>query len=627
MGESVGRGHSRGPAKLCFDRLDMTHSVDAPPNLITCTREAGIWVLAGAALAAVLGCGTAPSQPDQRPNVILILSDDQGYGDLSAHGNPILQTPNLDRLHDESVRLSDFHVASVCTPTRSELMTGLYALRNKAGMVPSGRNLMRRDIPTMPEVFAENGYATGLFGKWHLGDTYPHRPLDRGFQRAVWHKGWGLASEVEYDNDYYYTRYLDQTETRYSDRFCTDTWFDEAMAWMGEQASDGQPFFSYIALNTPHSPFHSLAKDFYEYGDQVEDPALAHFYGLISNIDRNMARLDRWLADRGLRDNTILIYMNDNGTSKGETVFNAGMRGKKGSPYEGGHRAICFIRWPGGDLGGPRSVAYPSHVTDILPTLADLLGFRLPDSAGFDGASLAPVLRSVDGTGPDRKIVVQYGGRTKPARFAHAAVIWNNWRLVGEVELYDIAGDPGQQSNVAADHPEVADAMRAHYNEYWASIEDSIDVVEPLVVRAGPDTFTDLTSNNWIEVDCDNRTRVANTCQPPRGGIWQVEADQDGEYSVELSRWPFHLDRALTAAGPAATIGGMPIATGKALPVTSARLSVDGGKPKTVLAGPGAKSVRFEVSLAAGRHTLQGWFLDESRRDLSGAYFGRLRRK
>ena len=147
--------------------------------------------MAFAAVASLAGCGGSEDQSQTRPNVIVILTDDQGYGDLSAHGNPILKTPNLDKLHNESVRFGDFHVASVCTPTRGELMTGLYSLRNKAGMVPAGRNLMRRDVSTMPEAFAAGGYTTGLFGKWHLGDTYPHRPLDRGFQRAVWHKGWG----------------------------------------------------------------------------------------------------------------------------------------------------------------------------------------------------------------------------------------------------------------------------------------------------------------------------------------------------------------------------------------------------------------------------------------------------
>ena len=578
-----------------------------------------------AVLAVCLeGCGGTQRSDSRPPNVIVVLTDDQGYGDMSAHGNPVLETPIMDRLHDESVRLTNFHVAPVCTPTRGELMTGQYALRNKAGMVPAGRNLMRRDVPTMPEVFASNGYATGLFGKWHLGDTYPHRPLDRGFQRAAWHKGWGLASEIEYNNDYYYTRYFDQEEIRYSDRFCTNLWFDKALEWMGEQSDAGNPFFAYIALNTPHYPFHALGRDFAKHGADVDDPSLAHFYGLIRNIDDNLARLDEWLGENGLRDDTVLVFMNDNGTAKGETIFNAGMRGKKGSPYEGGHRAICFLRWPAGDLGAPRPVGYASHVTDILPTLADLAGLALPETAELDGASLAPVLRSADGTGPDRKIVVQYGGRIRPAKYSDGAVVWNDWRLVGESELYDIASDPGQKTDVAADHPEVVEAMRAHYEEYWASIEASIDAVEPLVVRAHAGQHTELTSNSWIEVDCDNRTRVAETCGPPRGGGWQIEVESDGSYAIDLSRWPFYLERDLTAAGPKSTIGGMPITEGKALAIAKARLSVNGGRPLEAAAGADASSVRFEADLQQGRNTLQGWFADSAGRDLTGAYYGRV---
>ncbi len=272
-------------------------------------------------LVLILSFSGCTAVKNERPNVIVILTDDQGYGDLSVHGNPVLKTPNLDKLHDESIRFRDFHVASVCTPTRGELMTGLYALRNKAGMVPAGRNLMRRDIPTMPEVFAANDYATGLFGKWHLGDTYPHRPLDRGFDRAVWHKGWGLASEIEYDNDYYYTRYLDHMETKYSDRFCTNLWFDKAMEWMDKQVAAKQPFFTYLSLNTPHSPFHARHRDFALYGDKVDDPLLAHFYGLIHNIDENYARLDKWLVEKNIRDNTLIVLMNDNGTSSSSSTL------------------------------------------------------------------------------------------------------------------------------------------------------------------------------------------------------------------------------------------------------------------------------------------------------------------
>lgn len=560
-----------------------------------------------------------------RPNVIILFTDDQGYGDLSVHGNPILETPHLDRLHGESIRFSNFHVSPVCTPSRGELMTGLYALRNKAAMVPSGRNLMRRDIVTMPEVFAHNGYATGHFGKWHLGDTYPHRPMDRGFQRVVWHKGWGLASEVEYDNDYYYTRYLDEMEVKYSDRFCTNLWFDEAMQWMDERTEAGQPFFTYLALNTPHGPFHSLEKDYAKYKDRVKDPNEAHFFGLISNIDQNYTRLDRWLADKGIRDNTLLIFMNDNGTSKGEKIFNAGMRGKKGSGYEGGHRAICFIRWPDGGFGPPRTVDYASSITDILPTLAGLLDFEVPDTRfPFDGESLVPVLRNPEKQFGNRKLIVQFGGRQRPEKFYRSCVVFDHWRLNGEGELYDLRNDPGQEKNVSVEYPLLAGELLAFYNEFWSSIEDSIDVVEPVVIGHDAEPHTDLTCNNWVEVDFDNRGRVAGG--KSMGGIWQVEAVRSGRYRVELARWPFYMERDLTVKGPATTIGGMPIDEGTAFPIHQGSISVDGQKPLMAKAHQDNKRIVLEVDISAGRHTLQGWFHDASGEKLAGAFYARITR-
>lgn len=581
-------------------------------------------------LALVLGLGAlargAEIRAASRPNVIVVLTDDQGYGDLSCHGNPILRTPHLDRLHDQSVRLSNFHVAPVCTPTRGELMTGLYALRNKASMVPAGRNLMRRDIPVMPEVFRDSGYATGLFGKWHLGDTPPHRPMDRGFQRVVWHKGWGLASEIEYDNDYYYTRYDDGTAVRYSERYCANLWFDRAIEWMDERAEKGEPFFTYLALNTPHSPFEALPEDFALYRDKVKDPALAHFYGMIHNIDQNMARLDRWLEYRKIKDNTVVVFLNDNGTSRGESVFNAGMRGKKGSNYDGGHRAICFVRWPAGGLGQPRTVDAAAHVTDLLPTLVDLLGLKTPPAARFDGVSLGPVLRGEANAGKDRMFVVQFGGRQRPSKY-HSCVVLDHWRLVGDKELYDLRSDPGQQSNVAAAHPAVLARMRGFYEQFWAEVSPGIDVVEPVPVGQAAGAPVVLTSNNWLEVDVDNRERVARAAGPARGGVWHIEAPGAGRYRVELARWPFHLTRALTAAGPDRTIGGQPLVTGEALPIASGVLSVNGGDPIAKGAGPAvATVVSFEVDLKPGRNTLQGWFRDAAGNDLRGAYYGRVTR-
>jgi len=197
-------------------------------------KNAILLLLSVIAYSAIAAAGNPPSK---RPNVIIVLSDDQGYGDFSCNGNPILQTPAFDKLYHESIRFSNFHVSPLCTPSRGELMSGLDAMHNLASTVLFGRGILRRDIVTMPEVFKQNGYHTGIFGKWHLGDSYPDRPMDRGFEKCEWFKGWGLLSEAEYDNDYYKTRYLDSLKPVNSDKYCTNLWFDEAMKWMAEKAS------------------------------------------------------------------------------------------------------------------------------------------------------------------------------------------------------------------------------------------------------------------------------------------------------------------------------------------------------------------------------------------------------
>ena len=190
----------------------------------------------------------------RRPNVIVILTDDQGYGDLSVNGNPVLKTPNIDRLANEGVRFEDFHVAPVCAPTRGQLMTGNDCLHNLASSVTAGRTVPRRDMPNMAELYKRAGYATGLFGKWHLGHVYPDRPMDRGFDKAIWFKGWGLQSEDEFDNDYDRPRYLDGSVEKQADAYCTDFWFREATAWMDSQRRERKPFFAFIPTNAPHLP-------------------------------------------------------------------------------------------------------------------------------------------------------------------------------------------------------------------------------------------------------------------------------------------------------------------------------------------------------------------------------------
>src|SRR6185295_2432810 len=396
-------------------------------------------LLLAAALLLPTSCAHSEAAPAGRPpNVIIVLSDDQGYGDLSCHGNPVLKTPALDRLHAESIRLTDFHVAPMCTPTRGQILTGCDALRNGAMNVSSGRSLLRRGIPTIADLFAAGGYRTGQFGKWHLGDNYPYRPHDRGFQEAVYFPSSHISSAADYwNNDYFDDHYRHNGEWQAYQGYCTDVFFGEAMAWMKGCADRGKPFLTYLALNAPHGPLFVAEKYREPYKDQPRN--VASFFGMIANLDENMAKLDAFLSQNGLRDNTILIFLTDNGGTGGVTVHNAGMRGKKIDLYEGGHRVPCFIRWPGGGLRPAGDIGELTQCQDLLPTLLDLCGVDTTKTAVIDGISLAKLLRGETERLPDRMPVIQFSRMNAPEpKKGDAAVLWQRWRLVQDQELYDL---------------------------------------------------------------------------------------------------------------------------------------------------------------------------------------------
>ncbi|HOD81655.1 MAG: Arylsulfatase [Planctomycetes bacterium ADurb.Bin126] len=592
--------------------------------------------------AVVAASATLPSparsadRPARRPNVIVILTDDQGYGDLSCYGHPFLKTPHTDRLHDQGVRLADFHVAPVCTPTRSQLMTGLDCLRNRACCVPGGRNILRRDVPTMAELFRDGGYRTGLFGKWHLGDCWPDRPMDRGFDRAVWFRGWGLQSDLEFDNDYEKTRYLDQMEVKQTRKYCTDHWFDEAIIWMDACRREGKPFFCYLPTNAPHGPLWARKEDEDKYADAVASAqakgkkakggrggGAAAFFGMIANIDDNLGKLESFLEGSGLRDDTIIVFFNDNGGTAGVRFYNAGMRTGKGQVYEGGHRAACFVRWPGGNVSGGRDVTPPTHVQDLLPTFADLCGLRAPDGATFDGTSLAGPLRASGAKIADRMLVVQYGGRLHPVKH-DACVIWGKWRLVKGKELYDIEADRAQSTDLSARQGEVVKKMLDHYERWWAQVAAMQARYLPAHIGSANENPVILTCNLWQGVDVDNCHRVAAADGGPVGGPWNVHVERAGTYQIELRRWPFHADCTLSSTGPAKTVAGRPLTPGKAVPIAQAVLKA-GGREQAAPARDADKGVTFRVDLPAGPGQVHGWFRDAAGKDLCGAFYAKFK--
>lgn len=485
---------------------------------------------------------------NKKPNVILVITDDQGYGDLGCTGNPWVKTPAIDTFAAQSLRCENFHVQPMCTPSRAALMSGRRPLRNGAWATCWGRSILKAGQTTMAEMFAQGGYRTAMFGKWHLGDTYPYRPQDRGFQHVVTHKGGGVGQVPDFwGNSYFDDTYFHNGQPTAYPGYCTDVWFGQAKRFIADCGE--QPFFCYVATNAPHSPF--LVEERYAApyrGVEAHGVRDAAFFGMIANIDENFAALQAFLDERGLTDNTMLIFMTDNGTAAGCRCdgsghvtggYNAGMRGMKGSYYEGGHRVPCFVRWPAGGIGGGRETREMCLDIDLMPTLADLCGLASP--ADIDGLSVAPVWRGqrdvLDG---DREHFIVYHQGTEPPSGKHSCVLTRRWRLVCGTELYDILADPGQQQDVAAAHPAVVARLQSAFAAWWNSLADDLPRYAPLAIGHPAENPTRLDA---MDVMGDMVWQQASVAEAHRtAGRWWVRVDQPGRYRFALHRWPPELD-------------------------------------------------------------------------------------
>ncbi|MCA8953896.1 MAG: arylsulfatase [Planctomycetes bacterium] len=518
------------------------------------------------ALAACAGVRSAAA--GRRPNVIVIMTDDQGFGDLGCAGNPVLETPNLDALAAVSARLTNFYVSPVCTPTRASLMTGRYAYRTRAIDTYLGRAMMDPGEATIAEILRGAGYRTAIFGKWHLGDCYPMRARDQGFEESLVLRGGGLAQPSEpRENARRYTdpilfRNGEQVRTR---GFCTDVFFDAAIEFV--QRDSEQPFFVYVAPNAPHTPLHDVPAELHaKYRDRDltavlpagsdQADATARVFAMEENIDHNVGRLLAALDARGLAEDTIVIYLQDNGPQQAR--YNGGLRGLKGSVYEGGVRSPLFVRWPGRVAPGERAVGFGAHI-DIAPTLYELAGVELPAGLDLDGESLAPVLRGEVDAPPERSFVTQAHRGDSPIAGHNVAVRGPRFKLVHATgfgaeampadvpwQLFDLATDPGETTDVAADHPDVVRALREHYERWFADVSRSRpDNYAPprIVVGSFRAPETVLTRQDW--------RRVA-AARPGSGsdGRWLLSFAGDGSYDLRVIS-----ARPLTAVRAVLTIG------------------------------------------------------------------------
>ena len=578
------------------------------------------WV---AVLLCVVTAGAA-----QRPNVVLVITDDQGYGDLSCHGNPVLKTPHLDKLHADSVRLTDYHVAPTCSPTRAALITGHWTNRTGVWHTIMGRSMLRHNEVTIGQILADGGYHTAMCGKWHLGDNYPYRPEDRGFQEVLRHGGGGVGQTPDYwDNAYFDGSYFHNGKAVPASGFCTDVFFDYAKRFIRKVKDDDKPFFVYLCTNAPHGPMHAPVKSSAPYVKQGVN--VANFFGMISNIDDNVGAMRAFLKEEGLTDNTIFIFTTDNGTSSGAHIHNNGMRGKKGSEYDGGHRVPFFIHWPKGGLTKGRDVDMITSYVDIVPTLIDYCDVPTPKGVKFDGVNIRPLIEGrQEETWPDRILVTDSQRVRDPIKWRKSAVMTDQWRLVNGKELFDINADPGQKTNLAKQHPAVVSRLAKFYEAWWQELVPTFG--QPTAIYLGHPAPSanpvTLTCHDWIADGSTpwNQRHIRNAEKKPGNtGFWAVDVKSAGEYSVELRRWPREADRAITADLEAgADVPGVKAfraAPGQPFAAANAHLKLS-GKELTLPVKEGAKSVTFRLKLKPGRDELWAKFTDEAGTPMGAFY-------
>lgn len=460
-------------------------------GLVTAFGRAMALGLAALFLVATGSVGRLPrAEAAIRPNIIVILTDDQGYGDLSCHGNPVLRTPNLDRLHDEGVRFTDFHVSPTCAPTRAALMTGRHEFRNGVTHTILERERLTLNATTLAQVLKSAGYTTGIFGKWHLGDEPDHWPDKRGFDEMFIHGAGGIGQSFPGScgdapgNSYFNPAILHNGRFVKTKGYCTDVFFRQAIRWIDEVHGE-HPFFAYITPNAPHAPLQVREEDEKRYAGKVPEKA-AKFFGMIANIDDNVGRLLARLAGWGIERDTLVLFMNDNGGTAGVSVFNAGMRGQKVTPWLGGTHAASFWRWPG-TLKPADVDALAAHI-DVFPTLAEIAGARLTGDVKrqVEGRSLLPLLRNPKAPWADRILFTHVGRWPKgdpPAdyKYARCSVRSPRWHLVSDEpdgkkfwQLFDVRTDYGEKTDVAERHPEVVKELEAAYDRWWDSVQPQL---------------------------------------------------------------------------------------------------------------------------------------------------------
>ena len=552
-----------------------------------------------------------------KPNIVFVITDDQGYGDLGHTGNPIIKTPTIDKFASEAVSLTNYHVGTTCAPTRAGLLTGRNCNRNGVWHTIMGASILNREEVTMGNVFQENGYKTGMFGKWHLGDNHPFHPYERGFDEAFYHGGGGIGQTPDYwDNDYFDDSYYRNGVAEKKEGYCTDVWFDEAMSFI--EAKKDEPFFCYLSLNAPHGPYNVLEEYYNIYKDETAiSEKQKRFYGMISNVDDNFSKLLNKLETLGIADNTIIVFTTDNGTARGYSVdedskkllgYNAGMRGVKGSEYDGGHRVPFIVRWPDGGLTGGKSLnSLVAHV-DMLPTLTALTGQKFEPTKTMDGTDLSAYFLGKE-EAPKRYLVTDTQRVPWPVKGKNSCVMDDNWRLIKGTELYNINEDPGQKNNVADAHPEKVAEMNAFYETWWA---DVIKETRFSVIDLGVNDMDVLTCHDARTIDYYPpwNQQMIRAGKPMEPAPFTVNFVKGGKYKFHLRRWPSESGLALNAEikdGKPATSHTEAIVDGESMKFSKAYVKI-GDEIVDIDVDNNLEAAVIEMEIAEGETELVAYF-------------------
>ena len=440
---------------------------------------------------------------NKKPNVIIIMTDDQGFGDLGINKNPNIITPNIDQFASESVQFDNFFVSPVCAPTRASLMTGRYSLRTGVRDTYNGGAIMSNTETTIAEILKEADYSTGIFGKWHLGDNYPFRPSEQGFDESIIHLAGGIGQVGDFTN--YYkgnTSYFDpilwkNNKKNQYDGYCSDIFAENAVKFI--EKNKNKPFFCYLSFNAPHTPLQVPKKYYNMYKDLdpelgFNDESLAskmsekdkedarRIYGMVTNIDDNVGKVLNKLTELGIEEETIIIFMTDNGPQ--QFRYNSNMKGLKGTVYNGGTRVPFYIKYAE-KFKNSKVISRMSAHIDILPTILELCNLKIPSDRKIDGQSLVPLINSKPFN--DRHLF-SYWTRRFPEKYINMSIQNDNYKLVGnndyngkikDFELYDLIADPLESKNVINQNIEIAKSFKIEMDNSIDDLLSSENIKNP----------------------------------------------------------------------------------------------------------------------------------------------------